>query len=138
MSITIGFTGTQKGMTSAQRTSVSKILSTFQRISEASHGDCIGADEEFHQLCLGKIPLVIHPPLNEWKRAFCKGGKKRKKSKPYLERNHNIVDASTVLIATPKEIKEQLRSGTWATIRYARKRGKQIFIVFPNGKWIVE
>jgi hypothetical protein len=54
-------------------------------------------------------------------------------AKPYLVRNHEIVDDSQVLIAAPKEFTEQLRSGTWATIRYARKIGRTVRIVFPDG-----
>jgi predicted Rossmann fold nucleotide-binding protein DprA/Smf involved in DNA uptake len=50
-----------------------------------------------------------------------------------LDRNRDIVDAAAVLIAAPKEMTETLRSGTWATVRYARKQGKQVWIVWPDG-----
>lgn len=52
---------------------------------------------------------------------------------PPLERNHRIVDACDVLIACPKDAQEQLRSGTWATVRYARKQGKRVIVITPDG-----
>ena len=55
-----------------------------------------------------------------------------RKPKPYLERNKDIVDETGLLIATPKG-EEIVRSGTWSTIRYARKNHKKIIIIMPNG-----
>ena len=55
--------------------------------------------------------------------------------KEYLVRNHNIVDSTDMLIGCPKEMQEQLRSGTLATIRYAKKKNKKIIIIFPNGTY---
>jgi len=57
----------------------------------------------------------------------------RRNPKPYLERNHNIVDESELLIACPKSKEEELRSGTWATVRYARKKGVRIILIYPDG-----
>ena len=50
---------------------------------------------------------------------------------PYLERNRSIVDACNVMIATPKEMEHTLRSGTWATVRYAWQKKKNIIIIPP-------
>ena len=68
-------------------------------------------------------------------RAFCKGDETRKQ-KDYLDRNHDIVDETELLIACPKEPEEITRSGTWATIRYARKKKKKLRIILPNGRMI--
>jgi hypothetical protein len=38
------------------------------------------------------------------------------------------------VIAAPMSSAEILRSGTWATIRYARKAGKPVLIIWPNGE----
>jgi hypothetical protein len=38
-----------------------------------------------------------------------------------------------VVIACPFERTEQQRSGTWATVRMARKAGKPLVIVYPQG-----
>ena len=128
----VGFTGTQKGMTAIQQLCVAELI---EGSSELHHGDCIGADDEVDQVgaALG-IPKFIHPPLDNKKRAFCfRGIVGVLPSKPYLERNHDIVDESDYLVAAPSGA-ERIRSGTWATIRYARKMGKRICIVMPDGK----
>ena len=50
--------------------------------------------------------------------------------KPYLKRNEDIVNKCDVLIACPiDKNKEILRSGTWATIRKARKLNKTIYLL---------
>ncbi len=90
--------------------------------SEFHHGDCIGADKEAHEMVREFHPeclIVGHPPSNQIKRAGTLCDIFRP-ALPYLDRNHAIVDAVSVLIAAPKDPSEQLRSGTWATIRYAR------------------
>lgn len=127
----IGFTGTQAGMTQQQTDGVHDLIRRF-RTAEFHHGDCIGADQQAHHeaMTLG-CRLVVHPPTNESKRAFCPG--EIRVAKPYLDRNHDIVDETDILIAAPKEKTEQLRSGTWATIRYARKLGHSVYIVYPDG-----
>jgi hypothetical protein len=48
-------------------------------------------------------------------------------------RNHDIVDETELLIACPGELAEAVRSGTWATVRYARKLGRPIVIFWPDG-----
>jgi len=127
----IGFTGTQEGMTLHQKRAVAEILS-IKKPSVGIHGDCIGADKDFHDLCVAfNIKTEIHPPESSGKRAFCKGDDV-KDPFPYLVRNHNIVDSADYMIATPKTDYEELRSGTWATIRYARKKNKRIIVLRPE------
>lgn len=128
----LGFTGTQKGMSPQQMQMIREYL-TAHEVSEIHHGDCIGADASMHDLATEfDIPVVIHPPSNDSKRAFCKGDKTLA-PKPYLKRNYDIVNASEVLIATPGTYAEQLRSGTWATIRCAVRKRIVLRIVFPDG-----
>lgn len=139
----LGFTGTQRGLTSAQWDKVYAIvLKALPK--EIHHGDCVGADAQFHELArpfTGQV--VIHPPINNAKRAFCHRFPNPSKTpidvlavKPYLERNHDIVDEVEGMIACPGEAGEVLRSGTWATIRYAVKTGKKCAIIFPGGVWV--
>lgn len=59
-------------------------------------------------------------------------------AKDYLARNHDIVDAAGLLIAAPSGPAEKRRSGTWATVRHARKQGTRIWIVLPSGEIAVE
>ena len=135
----IGFTGTQVGMTPMQFLRVAQFIAKNQ-IDSAHSGDCIGADKEFHELILlannnkdfPTIRTVGHIPDDDSKRAFCKYDYTRP-AQPYIERNHSIVNCCDYLIATPKEKKEKLRSGTWATVRYAKKIKRAGMIVFPDG-----
>ena len=126
-----GFTGTQRGMTRPQASRLRETL----KPGEFHHGDCIGSDEQAHVIAesLG-LSTILHPPVNTAKRAYCvvhKGCILR--SKDYLDRNEDIVKVTEVLIAIPCEYEERLRSGTWATIRFARKLGRPIWIIFPDG-----
>lgn len=52
--------------------------------------------------------------------------------KPNLVRNKDIVESTDVLLACPKG-PEELRSGTWSTVRLARKQGKRVVIFWPDG-----
>lgn len=126
----IGFTGTQQGCTPQQLESLRRVLSFA---TEFHHGDCIGADAQAR----GLVPLgcrtVCHPPKNPSKRAWTQNDATLPE-KEYLERNHDIVDACPDLVATPKGFEEEPRwSGTWATIRYARRAGTRVTIIWPDG-----
>ena len=129
----IGFTGTQEGMTKYQYDSVVQVCSALP-IIEFHHGDCVGADAQAHGIAkwILNCKIHIHPPTNKIKRAF-KSGNVIYVEKPYSERNRNIVDICEFLIATPKSKLEEIRSGTWATIRYARKKNKKMCIIYPDG-----
>lgn len=135
----LGFTGTQQGMTERQRRTLKYFFSELQ-LTELHHGDCIGADAQAHAdgATLG-AHIVIHPPLEDAKRAFCgRGMPTVLPAKPYLKRNHDIIDATEGLIAAPSRNTELLRSGTWATVRYARKLGRRIWIIKPDGTFVEE
>lgn len=134
----IGFTGTQLGMTVQQKDRVRLLLEKLDPTGVA-HGDCIGADAEFHNICLqlGKW-IRIHPPYKGTKRAYCKEWNEILPGKDYLVRNRDIVAGVDCLIACPAEYDEQLRSGTWATVRYARERGIPIYVIQPDGSIRVE
>ena len=133
----VGFTGTQQGMTAFQIKAVTRLLRELHTpfdYGEFHHGDCVGADVQANDIAANhNFTIIIHPPTNTVKQAYTSDAEKTMPRKDYLVRNHDIVDASDVLIATPKENTEQLRSGTWATVRYARKCGKPVYIVLPDG-----
>lgn len=129
----VGFTGTQNGMTALQKVKVKYLLIDL-KATVLHHGDCVGADTDAHSIAKElNIKIHLHPPINPSKRSFCKADNSEQE-KEYLERNHDIVDCSDVLIAIPKGFQEELRSGTWATIRYAKKTGKEVYIILPNGE----
>lgn len=128
-----GFTGTKFGMTDKQKQVISKIFGTYKDF-EFHHGDCIGSDKEAGDLARinGAKRIMIHPPTNPKYRAFCKADVIYPE-KPYLERDKDIVDSCQQMLATPKGFNEELRSGTWATIRYSKKMKKRITIIYPDG-----
>lgn len=132
----VGFTGTQAGMTLEQYNTVGGIVKSLAP-KQGHHGDCIGADAQFHNICrnLG-VYIVGHPGIDflgkSPKRAFCDVDECEPEL-PYLERNENIVEACKTLIAAPKEFVEVLRSGTWSTVRKARKKNRVLYIVLPDG-----
>src|SRR5258708_38911504 len=119
----VGFTGTQRGLTERQRVMLGLYLAGLEgACEEFHHGDCIGADAEAHELVRRyNVPVVIHPPDNSSKRAFCSDYHAAMPLSPYLARNRDIVDAVDLMIACPSGI-EVRRSGTWATVRYARQK----------------
>lgn len=129
----IGFTGTRFGMTQSQRAIVMDLIAELE-ITEAHHGDCVGADAQFHKAAEQiKARLVVHPPVDESHRARCWPWDEVRPVKTHFARNRDIVDESDVLIGTPFDATEQPKGGTWYTINYARKRGKRLFIVWPDG-----
>lgn len=130
----VGFTGTRAGMTNEQIRIVGSLLDSYKP-EEAHHGDCIGADAQFHVLALERgIRIIIHPASGVGvQRAYCTGAYFVHDPKPPLERNKDIVDACDSMIATPKEHMEIIRSGTWAAVRYTVKQGKSVYIVRPDG-----
>lgn len=133
--IHVGVTGTQKGANLSQRVLLKSTLRAL-KVSESwlHHGDCIGVDAEAHAIAreLG-YKVRIHPPRNPGKRAWCDGDG-LDAEREYLDRNRAIVKASsTGLIAVPAQNTPTLRSGTWATIRYATRLKLRIFVIYPNG-----
>jgi len=126
-------------MTSAQAMTVRRLLETNGphegTYHTFHHGDCIGADWQAGSMAwvLG-YQIVLHPPEDDSKRAFFSTYTVIREPLPYLDRNRIIVDETRLLIATPKEEHEVVRSGTWMTIRYARKHSKEVNLVWPNGK----
>lgn len=135
----LGFTGTRAGMTAAQEKVLVKVLARLKP-SEVHHGDCIGADLEFHLRAASLVPqplIILHPPENGKQRSFCTADVVCEPL-PYLQRNREIVQATNMLLATPGSEREVMRAGTWATIRYAREARKPSIVIYPSGKFYVE
>jgi hypothetical protein len=112
----VGFTGSRNGeMPDPQADAVLRYLAGFCTLH---HGDCIGRDAHAHRLArqLGML-VEIHPPIYGSLRAFC-AADYANKPRRFLTRNR---------------FEEQLRSGTWATVRYAQQMGKRVIVVFPDG-----
>lgn len=134
--IIVGFTGTRSGMSHAQRLAVLDALHGLIQIHglanvKVIHGDCIGADEHFDFIAaqLG-IQREIYPCTIEHMRAHCEreGAVCLRLPIAPLKRNEEIVKAVDIMFATPYSPVEEQRSGTWFTIRYARKMNKPLTI----------
>lgn len=119
-------------MTQAQKDRVKALLLELKP-SRVNHGDCIGADAEFHALVKELLPeceVYVYPCIIHKKRAYCKGHFVFPADIP-LARNKTIVNCSNELAACPNESEEKVRSGTWATIRHARKEGTKVHLFLP-------
>jgi hypothetical protein len=137
----LGFTGTREGMTDAQKVSVLELIKRLNP-TEAHHGDCIGADKEFFELCevvsrsrVEEIWTVAHPPKNDRLRAYTDSHAIRE-PKDYMPRNIDIVDECDELIAAPKQDVKPVNlkgSGTWQTEDYAERKPRKVYIVWPDG-----
>lgn len=133
MTYIVGFTGTRAVITPIQAYTLGMVFSALNP-KEAHHGDCKGADQVFHQTCMFTKTLVVTHPCNiQEQRGFCEGATTELPIKDPLERNRDIVDQVEIMLATPHTLQEELRSGTWATIRYARRVHKPLAIIYPNG-----
>jgi hypothetical protein len=140
--VKLGFTGTQIGMTDEQRRSFIMWVKTHPP-SEFHHGCCLGADEEawecvssWADLGIENRPVIVaHPPKNRSFMSVSALDLSDEKRKPdeYLVRNANIVNACDVLAACPKG-PEETRSGTWSTVRRARRARKPVVIFWPDGR----
>jgi hypothetical protein len=150
----LGFTGTRQGMTPKQLATVRAVAERYYRTGRllvVRHGACAGADREFHATVVNQPEFHAEPtrmfttwlyPSNAEQRTWALAAVAALppdagfvvKTQPPLERNKRIVGGSDLLIAAPRGFTEEVRSGTWATVRYARERRVAITIVWPDGR----
>jgi len=148
----LAFTGTRAGlkpMQFAKLTHVLQAVTTSQGEVEWHDGDCIGADKEAHDIIMQikrdwatrtptrTLRMIGHPGNMDSFRAGSVFDELRD-PKDNIERNHDMVDESEVLVACPAGMDEERRSGTWSTIRYAQSKIKGgadmvIMFVWPDG-----
>jgi hypothetical protein len=129
--LSVGVTATQAGLTKVQLEAFDYFLSVFP-VKVIRHGDCVGGDDQLaNRARKRKIYLISHPSNLVAKRAYAESDEYLD-MKPPLDRNRDIVDHSFMLWGFPKG-PEELRSGTWATIRYAWKERKPTMVIYPEG-----
>ena len=139
----VGFTGTRNGMTDIQKEKVDGILQIllikYPKLI-ALHGDCVGADDDFHKICrLLEIPIEIRPCDLVHYRAFCEKASVTYKAEKPMKRNRAIVAQADVMIACPPNFERIKRgSGTWATISFSKKANVLLYIIYPNGSVDIE
>jgi len=137
--VDFGFTGSQYALPQVQ---IDGLVRAMKSVAEGykdhqirwHHGDCINADETSHHIAreLG-FHIISHPPSDESKRAFTVADEVRD-PKPYMERNEDIaLESEQGVIAAPRQHFEVVRSGTWSTVRRARKLDRPVLFVWPDG-----
>lgn len=131
----VGFTSTRRGLTGAQAL---RLIGVFRELQPVGfhHGCCVGGDEEASRLVRKYHPacrIIAHPPANAVLLSRDYEADEIRTPREYLARNGDIVVICNVLVACPAELHEQVRSGTWSTVRRARRAGKPIRIVLPDG-----
>ncbi len=136
--VKVGFTGSRCELSAEQRIALMKIFMDDDiQMTEFHHGECVGADAEAHVLCRvmtdASVPIIGHPPSLETFHAKPLEVTERRPPRPYILRNKDIIKETNWLIACPAG-RERVRSGTWSTVRYARKLKRQITIIMPDGE----
>lgn len=134
----VGFTGTRHGMTAEQLAAFAELLANADG-DQFHHGDCVGADAEAAKIAydLG-WQIICHPPEKTEHQAnttFHRADNRRQ-PKSHFARNRDIVNESDLLIACPQymePITPATMGGTAYTVNYARKQGKPVWIVRPDG-----
>ena len=141
----LAFTGTRQGATEQQLKTAILHLS-LEPQHYILNGACEGADRAIHGAILdaglgGKVRFEFWPSNEEQNKWALKVLRPKDLlfgiEKP-LKRNNFMINRAEGLMAMPKGYREALRSGTWATIRYARKIKKPVTIVWPNGTFVTE
>jgi hypothetical protein len=145
----IGFTGTRNQLTEAQSASLERLLTPAEYGPNRPifhHGACKGADSFAATVAFGlNYDVIAHPGKsahggdNEWLCPIAlEHSTEVRETKTHFARNRDIVDETDMLIACPQymdPITEGTKGGTAYTIQYARKKGRPVVIVRPNG-WI--
>ena len=130
----IGFTGT-RNMDAVLNNRIESLAACLFEFGDEEpfifhHGDCVGADAYAHSIVL-QIPnakIHVHPPSNARLRAGCRSHYEEEPL-PYMDRNKQIVKSAGLMLALPTDPeREVLRSGTWATVRAARKADVPLLI----------
>lgn len=132
--LVVGFMGSRQGLTEPQKQTLRELLRHLAP-SEAHHGDCVGADAEFHDLVKEFAPgatIVIHPPTRDEFRAH-KSAHHWQHPQDYLTRDQAIVSRCDLLIAAPGTFQAVQPSGTWETVDFARAVNKRTLLILPDG-----
>lgn len=139
----IGFTGTRNGMTQQQRNMIITLIKVARLKAKhpvvGLHGDCIGADADFDELCrkVG-VDTWCRPCNYPNMRAYTPAKQIAKVTNPMARNRAIVADCSVLLACPPNDEEIKKGSGTWATIRYGRQRQRRdkdlnLYIAYPNG-----
>jgi hypothetical protein len=132
----MGFTGTRYGMTDLQKEALVQVV---EKCTEFHHGLCVGSDAEAHAIVRESTSAKIHGHPTHMKDLQADLECDVLHSpKPPLDRDKVIVMRCKLLVATPLTRKEERHSGTWYTVRQARRWGKPVILIYPDGVMVRE
>ena len=130
-----GFTGTRNPPASARDSIRLYLMTLSPMVDELVIGCCVGVDQIVGREGR-KLGFKVHGivPANRsqvptYYRDFCTTTEHMPDDTDYMDRNQRIVDVSVDLTAFPLDSTERQRSGTWATVRRARKANKPVIIL---------
>lgn len=141
----VGWTGS-RDLTDAMRAAIDTYLDYLATRYRATrdvkvvHGGCLGVDEYVSKSASARgIPQVTIFPSNMSQAATaCRYRSQEVVQMPegstYRQRNEAIVKLATTLVAVPRFAEDHprmRRSGTWMTIRIARRRGVPLEVLGP-------
>lgn len=141
----LAFTGTRAGGTGTQVRKMKREINRLMDLYTADHiifvhGACKGGDFQFHMAAIksGAKYIEMWPSTSKTTRMLELKERTPKtvklvthRAKAPLDRNADIVKGAFRLIALPKEAKEVTRSGTWSTVRIARKSRIPVKVIKP-------
>jgi hypothetical protein len=134
----ISFTGTRQGMSAWQKQQLEALLRhNYEHAALFAHGACRGADVEAHAIVRkvfgSDVYVAVYPSTAKTKAPLelYEDASFIAVPKAPLARDRDIVDAGRdLLIAAPLQMYEVQRSGTWSTVRYARKKKIRVEILW--------
>jgi hypothetical protein len=148
VTVRIGITGTREHPSDSQRNTLGMLITACMTVAisnrEIHHGCATGADEFAHQIALTIPGLDIHghPGYGHNRESphqmIIRPAEFTSlwRAKLYRDRNYDIVAACDLLIAIPQYPENDSRSersGTWQTVRIARRARISIIEVTPTG-----
>lgn len=136
--IEVGFTGTRAVLTLAQHTNlVAELKSLRERTDLMVNGCCEGSDRIAWLIWRDLGGRFRYRPGDRdqwlWARDVCREQDDLFAPTGYMDRNTAIA-RSDVVVATPHEDFEVQRSGTWSTVRRARRANSSLVVLLPCGQ----
>lgn len=131
----LGTTGTREGLSDAQKDQLKEFIRNHV-VYTLHHGDCVGSDDQVARAFSDEGTFIIAYPGNSTTlhKAHSTANDLILPWQENLVRNRKIVNSVEMLLAFPSTESEVVRSGTWATIRYANKRLVPVKIITPSGR----
>lgn len=138
----LAVTATRKGLTLPQeRTFVSVIRCAICDPFVFHHGAAVGGDCDLTRLAvamrqLGRTIRIVAWPSNLASQQAASAlavSDEVKPAAPPLERNLNMIANADMVMAFPAGFHEEVRSGTWATVRAAERNSIPVTMIWPDG-----